>query len=376
MEEGEFRGLGLIGCGMMGGHYADAVSRIDGAEIIACCDPTAAKLKEFAVNRNIGRSYLNYRKMIAELKPDGIFNVTPDYLHFETASAVLEAGIPLMTEKPLAVGIAECLRLKEIARKAAVPIVVNFSKRHAAAVAATRTILGSGCLGKPVRMEAAYRQGWVYTRDWGNWEDIHSWTWRMDKSFAPLGVLSDLGSHVVDLVRYITGREIISVAGAVTEVVEKGRFLVGTHRLDSTDFAQAILTLEGNIPAAFTASRIDTGEKDTVCATIYCTGGRVSFNLAENRHSALILANRGFNLPSEVYRTNRSEEGPNITAGMEVLISTEKPENNYSKFVRILYGENCPAPDLTDGLKAQAVLEAIQTSAGNNGIPVTPEGTI
>jgi hypothetical protein len=118
MEEGEFSGLGLIGCGMMGGHYADAVGRIDGAEIIACCDPTVAKLKEFSVNRNIGRSYLSYRKMIAELKPDGIFNVTPDYLHFETASAVLEAGIPLMTEKPLAVGIAECLRLKKIARKA------------------------------------------------------------------------------------------------------------------------------------------------------------------------------------------------------------------------------------------------------------------
>jgi predicted dehydrogenase len=316
MVEGEFRGLGLIGCGMMGGHYADAVSRIDGAEIIACCDPTAAKLEEFTANTNIRRSYLDYRTMIRDVRLDGIFNVTPDHLHFETASAVLEAGIPLMTEKPLAVGIDECRRLKKIAQKAAVPIVVNFSKRHTAAMAVTRAVLSSGCLGEPIRIEAAYQQGWVYTRDWGNWEDIHSWTWRMDKSIAPLGVLSDLGSHIVDLVRYITGREIISVAGAVAGVADKGRVLAGAHRLDSTDFAQAILTLEGNIPAAFTASRIDTGEKDTVCATIYC------------------------------------------------------------KFVRILNGEKCPAPGLDDGLKVQAVLEAIQTSAENNGIPVTPEGII
>lgn len=373
MHNGETLKLGLIGCGMMGAHYADAVSGLDGVELTACCDPSPAKLKEFTLKHNIADSFLNHREMIEKTSLDGIFNITPDSMHSQIAERVLKAGMPLMTEKPLANGLEECRRLKNLFDRSEIPVVVNFSKRHAPAVAAAKEIISSGCMGRIIRLDASYRQSWVFSGDWGHWESVDSWTWRLDKSYAPLGVLSDLGSHIVDLLRFVTDREIISAAGAVAGVADKGKTTVGKHAIDSSDYVQAILTLEGGIPSTFVASRIDTGEKDSVSMNIYCEKGCLSFNLAENRQTVKVKANRRIRFPKIIWSSEKSVTGPEVDPGQELNITTRKPETNYIKFIRLLKGESCDAPNLIDGLKAQGILEAIHESSVNGGAPTVPE---
>ena len=108
-------------------------------------------------------------------------------------------------------------------------------------------------------------------------------------------------SHVADLIRYITGSEIETISGAVLSVVEKGRSNVGRHKLYSPDFAQATLELKNGIPVRFVTSRIDTGELDTLEISIWCTGGRVSFNLADDRYSAAVLPSRKITVPEGLF---------------------------------------------------------------------------
>lgn len=93
--------LGLIGCGGMGSHYADIIGPIKDVTLVACCDPTSAKLKSFAESRGIKHKYLDFHSMISAYDLDGIFNVTPDSVHAEISAAVLKSGVPLMTENAM-----------------------------------------------------------------------------------------------------------------------------------------------------------------------------------------------------------------------------------------------------------------------------------
>jgi predicted dehydrogenase len=159
--------IGLVGCGQMGGHYADVFQKMNDVSVVACCDPTPSKLEAFSEDKGIPRSYVDYRRMLVEEHLDGVLNVTPDVLHAEVARFVIDSGIPLMTEKPLAGDLESCRTLLETALSSGTPNVVNFSKRHASAVETARILVAGGSLGRLKKIDASYLQGWVYTMDWG-----------------------------------------------------------------------------------------------------------------------------------------------------------------------------------------------------------------
>jgi len=92
---------------MMGAHYADVFDRMDGVAVTACCDPTPWKLDAFAKDRGIPGAYVRFRDMVGSEALDGILNVTPDYLHAEVVRAAVDAGLPILTEKPLVGSLQE-----------------------------------------------------------------------------------------------------------------------------------------------------------------------------------------------------------------------------------------------------------------------------
>ncbi|MDT8299361.1 MAG: Gfo/Idh/MocA family oxidoreductase, partial [Spirochaetaceae bacterium] len=366
--------IGLVGCGQMGGHYADVFQKMNDVSVVACCDPTPPKLKTFSEEKGIPRSYVDYRRMLMEEHLDGVLNVTPDFLHAEVAGLVLHSGIPLMTEKPLAGDLESCRSLLDTAVSSGIPNVVNFSKRHASAVETARILVTGGSLGHLKKIDASYLQGWVYTMDWGDWREVHAWTWRLNREFAPLGVLGDLGSHLIDLLTHITGGNVVQVSDSVLGVVDKGIERVGGLLLDSPDFASASLELTESIPVSFKVSRIDSGHKDDLILVFEGEDARLSINLSRDRKNVRLVPYKPQELPENCLDPETLKPIGSLMAEMEVEITTHRPKTNYQHFADILNGRPAAAPGITEGFTNLAVLDAVLASSGADGTPVRPDG--
>jgi predicted dehydrogenase len=312
--------------------------------------------------------------MLREDHLDGVLNVTPDFLHADVAESVLESGLPLMTEKPLAGDLKGCRALMNAAGRTRTPCVVNFSKRHTSAVEAARILVADGVLGSLIKVEASYLQGWVHTMDWGDWRKVHAWTWRLNRGFAPLGVLADLGSHVVDLLYHITGREVLNVSEAVIDTVDKGIDEVGGLRLDSPDSASASIMLSGNLPVDFQVSRIRSGHRDDLILNLYGEEGRVSINLTRDRKSLSLIPYTPMEPPDDCLDPETQQPIGPLRAEREVHITTYRPKNNYRYFADILNDQPAEAPGISEGFKNLTVLDAIFRSSAANGATVQPEG--
>ena len=130
---------------------------------------------------------------------------TPGHLHAEIALAALAAGKHVLVEKPLANTVAEAELMVAAAAAAdahGVRSMVGFNYRRVPALALARELIARG----PDRHGAAGAGG--YLQDWLA-DAAAPMTWRLRKETAGSGALGDLGSHVVDQVRYLLGEPVV-----------------------------------------------------------------------------------------------------------------------------------------------------------------------
>jgi predicted dehydrogenase len=232
----------------------------------------------------------------------------------------------------LAGDLESCRTLLETALSSGTPNVVNFSKRHASAVETARILVAGGSLGRLKKIDASYLQGWVYTMDWGDWRNVHAWTWRLNREFSPMGVLGDLGSHLIDLLTFITGKNVVQVSDAVLSVVDKGTEKVGGLLLDSPDFASASLELTESIPVDFKVSRIDSGHQDDLILVFEGEDARLSINLSQDRKNVRYVPYLPQEMPGNCLDSGTLEPIGSLTAEMEVEITTHRPKTQLSAF--------------------------------------------
>ena len=98
--------VGVVGVGSMGRVYADAIQSIDGLELAAVCNRTLAKIQDLP-----GEKFSNHRDMIASGRVDAVVIATPHWSHPEVAIDALKRGLHVLTDKPLAVHVADGRRV-------------------------------------------------------------------------------------------------------------------------------------------------------------------------------------------------------------------------------------------------------------------------
>ena len=182
--------LGIIGAGNLSSRRIyPCLHSIDDLLLAAVCDLDEAKAKRNAQKFGGERVFTDHRRMLAEANLDAVVVCVAPQTHEPLAIEVLQAGLPVYTEKPPAVTAAGARRMLEASRRAGKLCMTAFKKRYAPAYVKAREIVDSADFGAPHLLSIDYASG-AYRNDPSN---PRSW------------FLLDFGLHIIDLTRFLFG---------------------------------------------------------------------------------------------------------------------------------------------------------------------------
>lgn len=213
------------------------------------------------------RVYGDYRDMaMAEsaLGPDGsaidaVAVVVPNRLHRPVATAFLEAGFHVVCDKPLTTTVAGARKLRDTVVRSGRVFALTHNYTGYPMAKEARHQVRAGRLGAVRKVVAEYAQGWLSDRleDTGHKQAA----WRLDPERAgPSSAVADIGSHVHNLVHYVTGMEIESVFADLGCVVP-GRSM--------EDDAGILVRFGGGARGVFHVSQVCAGEENGLRLRVY-----------------------------------------------------------------------------------------------------------
>jgi len=289
--------MGLAGGGP--GAFIGAVHRIaaelDGRiEMVAgafSSSPEKSRAAGVSFRIDPARAYASYDEMLLAEKQrgDGIDFVviaTPNNLHLPMAKAALEAGIPVVSDKPATATYDEVLELEKTVAKAGLPYALTHTYAGYGLVRDARALCAAGELGPIRKVVIEYLQGWLSQPIEHTGQKQAGW--RVDPALSgPGGCIGDIGTHAFHLVEYTTGLQVTAIHGTLRSVV-KGR------RVD--DDCTALLKLNNGAEGVLVASQIATGEGNGVRLRIY--GETASLDWGQEDPNRLRI--RRLNGPEEI----------------------------------------------------------------------------
>jgi predicted dehydrogenase len=218
------------------------------------------------------RAYANYKEMIeAERKRtdaiDFVAIVTPNHLHLPVADAALEAGFPVMSDKPATATYAEAVALEKAVAASGLPYGLTHTYAGYALVREAREICASGQLGQIRKIAVEYLQGWLS-------QPIESAgqkqaAWRSDPALSgPGGCIGDIGVHAFHLAEYVTGLQVTELSASLLSVVS-GR------RVD--DDCTALLRYDNGASGVLMASQVAAGEGNGLRLRVYGEAGSLDW---------------------------------------------------------------------------------------------------
>ncbi|PWD51073.1 dehydrogenase [Serinibacter arcticus] len=318
-------------------------------------------------------SSTDWREVLTRDDIDVVDICTPGHTHAEIAVAALEAGKHVLCEKPLANSIAEAEQMTlaaELAASRGVRAMVGFTYRRVPAIQLARQLVAEGRIGEIRHVRAQYLQDWLLDPE-------APLSWRLDKKLAGSGALGDIGSHIVDLVQFITGEHLETVTGALrTFVTERpvqaasGGFTgrAGTERGPVTvdDAAVFLAELSGGGLGTFEATRFATGRKNAIRLEINGSRGALSFDFEDM--NVLNVLDTGDDPHVQGFRrvVVTEPEHPYLTAWWPPghgLGYDHGFVNQAADLVGAIASGQDPTPSFADALGIQRVLDAVERSS-------------
>lgn len=180
--------IAVIGVGSMGQNHARVLDEMD------CLLGVADTNKEVAkkVGKRFGVPWFTKGSDLLRLNPDGVTISTPASTHLEVALDVIDHGIPLLVEKPLARKVEEAEEMIKAAEKKNVLMAVGMIERYNPVVSTTKTLLSDGDVGNVISISS---------------RRVSSFPSRVSDT----GVIFDLAIHDIDVMRYLLDDKVVEV---------------------------------------------------------------------------------------------------------------------------------------------------------------------
>lgn len=233
--------IGFIGAGGIAvGHY-QRLHATRKARVVALTDPSKKSLNAF-YKRCPGSEnlpvYRDYEKMIAEETLDGVVIQSPHAFHYDQITYCLKKGVHVLTEKPMVCTITHAKTLIKLAKTAKPVLMLSYQRHYDPAFRYMRDQIAKGRLGKITFVQAIQSQEWLR---------LTTGTWRQKHALSCGGQLNDSGSHLIDIMMWVTGLQVRSVF-ATSENYGKEVDIDSTLSMQFKNGALGSMAIIGNAP--------------------------------------------------------------------------------------------------------------------------------
>ncbi len=348
--------VGLIGTSW----YADSMhlpslTSHPQASVTAICGRNEARAQEMAAKFNIPHVFTDWQAMLHAGLMDAVVIAAPDDLHYPMCMAAIAEGLHVVCEKPLALTAHEAREMAAAADAAGVKHMSFFTLRWFPHTRLLRELVDAGRVGRPSHCQISYVHGGG--RD-------GRYRWRLDGDRAN-GILGDLGSHLIDLARWLNG-DIVRVSAQL------GTFVVRTHpdgRPVTPANDAALLALEfanGSQGMIHTSAVVYTGGRGMEQhVRLYGEAGSVESDFAFGNfgNAGVSMTVRAAQAPDGTYADLPIPDhilGGLAPADFAEAFNTQSAGDRY--FIDCILADRQPSPSLWDGAVVQAVMEAAITA--------------
>ena len=373
--------VGLIGAGFMGKAHSLAYVAMPmffwpapaipvRKTIVDVSDSIAA---EAAQRFGFEKSTSDWRSVVEDPEIDIIDIATPNHLHAEIAIAAAAAGKHIISEKPLARSGDEAKTMYDAVKNAGIVHMVAFNYRRTPAVALAKKYIEEGAIGDILNFRGTYLQDWSADPD-------GPLSWRFQKSIAGSGSLGDIGTHVVDMARFLCG-EITQVNTQLKTWVKTrplqagGVDKLGASTKDSTaprgevdvdDEVLSLLEFQNGAIGSLEATRNAHGRNNFLTFEIHGTIGSIYFNYERRDELQVAFANdqadrKGFRT---VYTGPAHPYGEGLwpIPALGIGYGETKIIETYD-FVKAIMKGGEVSPNFKDGYQINLIADAMAASA-------------
>ena len=322
------------------------------------------------------RVYDSYQDMMqaeaalpAEQRIELVASITPNQIHVPVALAALQAGFPVISDKPLAYSLDEGRALVRTLEECGLLFALTHNYSGYPMVKQAKELIASGSMGRVLKVVVEYPQGSVAvgmsSGDAKRIEGLKDPGHQTDVSAC----FSDIGVHAAQLAEYITGIEIEKVAADATTIVPGRPF---------EDDANVLLRFNNGAKGVLIASQISAGGENPLNIKVYCEQG--SFYWCQEEPNSLTL--RRIDQPMQIIRAGKYFDLPGQSPKHATRMPAGHPEGYieafasiYRNVARILLAEangekpnplDYDFPTAAEGLRGMTLTQAVHDSANND----------
>jgi UDP-N-acetylglucosamine 3-dehydrogenase len=232
--------VGVVGTGVMGRNHARVLHELHGAELVGVADSNLDSACQVADLHGI-RAFGSLEELLQKGKPEAVTIAVPTEGHHRAVMEALAAGCHVMVEKPIAATLAEADEMVIAAQSANRVLAVGHIERFNPAVLELKRRLDEGQLGKAYQFDAQ-RLG------------------PFPQRIRDVGVVIDLATHDLDLMRFLTGSEIVRVYAETRRKVHTTREDMVSGLLRLADGSVGLLQINWLTPTKIRQMTV-TGER-------------------------------------------------------------------------------------------------------------------
>lgn len=331
-EAGAFLTYGMVGGGdgaFIGDVHRKAIALDGKAKLVCGCfsRDTENTLKTGSLlGLDKERLYASYEEMAIEEgkrenKIDFVVIVTPNMTHYPAAKVFLENNINVVCDKPLTVTSDQAVELKELAHKNKLAFCVTYTYTGYPVAKHARQMIKNGDLGDIRFVNAEYPQDWLSTLL--EETDQKQAAWRSDpKQSGASNCVGDIGSHIENMVSYMTGLKIKALSARLDTMVEN-------RKLD--DNATIMVEYQGGAKGLYWCSQIAVGNDNGLRVRIF--GSKASIEWAQENPNYMKISY--LDQPTQIISRGRDALYP-LAEGFS-RIPPGHPEGYFEAFANIYH---------------------------------------
>jgi predicted dehydrogenase len=355
-------GVGLVGYGFIGKvhtysyknipfYYRDPPCEV---KLVGVCTSRSETAKEAMEQGGFSFATADYRELLDRDDIQIINCCLPNYLHKDVVINALKAGKHVCCEKPLALNLKEAKEIYEVAKNSRVKHQITFQNRFIPAIMRAKQLIEEGNIGEIFSFRGVHLHSSCVT------QKSQAYSWKVESEKVGGGVLVDLGSHLIDLTRYLIG-EFKSVNGYVKN------FTSPDKRTD--DLALLSVEMMNGAVGSLEASKMATGTNDDLRIEVHGSKGAIQFDSMEpnwlkyydnTEPEKPIGGKKGF---TKIETIQKYPEPSGIPISKFPIGWMRYHVACLHSFLRSIIDGTEASPNFKDGLEVQKIIEATYISS-------------